>query len=286
MDGEEVRLAAPKDAQELGVGVVHQDYHLFPELTVAQNIFGVNAAPPAAPLDAHRRPDRGRAHRRGPAGRAPDRDPEHQEGPPARPRGAQVRRDRGGDAAAPALPDPRRAHRLAGAERRARACSDLMDRLRAQGVGLAFVSHRLDEIMAIGDRITVLRDGAAIACVPNAETDEAKLADLITGGMDKQEAAKRSDWQPSGDVVLRVTDIRVAPGAPAALLRGRAGRDLRADGPAGRRSRDASCGCSAAPSRWTGRSSSDGVPGHGSATPATPTAWASASSRRTARAPG
>ncbi|MDX6588248.1 MAG: ribose transport system ATP-binding protein, partial [Solirubrobacterales bacterium] len=46
LDGETVRLSSPKAAQGLGIGVVHQDYHLFPELDVAQNILGVNAAPP------------------------------------------------------------------------------------------------------------------------------------------------------------------------------------------------------------------------------------------------
>jgi ABC-type sugar transport system ATPase subunit len=214
MDGREVRLAAPKNAQELGVGVVHQDYHLFPELTVAQNIFGVNAAPPRRRWT-----------------RTVDR--------------TGVERTVEGllEELRIEIPSTMKVHQLGPAERKfveiaaamllrprflildeptaslepsaARAVLDLMGRLREQGVGLAFVSHRLDEIMAVGDRTTVLRDGAAVACVPNAETDEAKLADLITGGMDKQEATKRRDWQPSGDVVLRAIDIRVAPGRPA-----------------------------------------------------------------------
>jgi ABC-type sugar transport system ATPase subunit len=213
MDGAEVKLGSPKDAQALGVGVVHQDYHLFPELTVAQNIFGVNAAPPRRRWT-----------------RTVDR--------------TEVERTVEGllEELRIEIPSTKKVHQLGPAERKfveiasamllrprflildeptaslepsaARAVLDLMQRLRDQGVGIAFVSHRLDEIMAIGDRTTVLRDGAAIACVPNSKTDETKLADLITGGMDKEEAAKRRDWQPSGEVILRVTDLRVGPGRP------------------------------------------------------------------------
>jgi ABC-type sugar transport system ATPase subunit len=214
MDGEEVKLSTPKAAQALGVGVVHQDYHLFPELTVAQNIFGVNAAPPRRRWT-----------------RTVDR--------------TQVERTVEGllEELRIEIPSTQKVHQLGPAERKfveiaaamllrprflildeptaslepsaARAVLDLMGRLREQGVGLAFVSHRLDEIMDIGDRTTVLRDGAVIACVPNSKTDESELADLITGGMDKKEAARRRQWKPSGDVILKVEDLHVGPGRPA-----------------------------------------------------------------------
>ena len=37
---------------------------------------------------------------------------------------------------------------------------DIVRRLKARGVGIVYISHRLDEIFALGDRVTVLRDGA------------------------------------------------------------------------------------------------------------------------------
>src|SRR5690349_5621164 len=46
MDGEEVVLKSPADAQRRGVAVVHQDYHLFGDLTVAENVLGINDSPP------------------------------------------------------------------------------------------------------------------------------------------------------------------------------------------------------------------------------------------------
>ena len=274
----------PKAAQSLGVGVVHQDYHLFPELTVAQNIFGVNAAPPRRRWT-----------------RTVDR--------------TQVERTVEGllEELRIEIPSTQKVHQLGPAERKfveiasamllrprflildeptaslepsaARAVLDLMGRLREQGVGLAFVSHRLDEIMAVGDRTTVLRDGVAVACVPNAETDEARLADLITGGMDKQEAAKRRDWQPSGDVVLRATDIRVAPGRPKLSFEVERGEIFGLTGLLGAGAETLVRMLGGA-QPLDGTLELDGVPGAHQGSPPGEPPRASASSRRTARGPG
>jgi ABC-type sugar transport system ATPase subunit len=53
--------------------------------------------------------------------------------------------------------------------------------LRAQGAGIIYISHRLDEIFAIADRITVLRDGEGIATRPASELDRARLIELMVG---------------------------------------------------------------------------------------------------------
>ena len=55
--------------------------------------------------------------------------------------------------------DPGRADRVADRLARSTRCSTSIRRLRAQGVGIVYISHRLDEVLAIADRITVLRDG-------------------------------------------------------------------------------------------------------------------------------
>ena len=53
--------------------------------------------------------------------------------------------------------------------------------LRAQGIGLVYVSHRLDEVMALSDRAAVMRDGRLVAVRPTAQTTEAELVQLIVG---------------------------------------------------------------------------------------------------------
>ncbi len=53
--------------------------------------------------------------------------------------------------------------------------------LRAQGMAMVYVSHRLDEVMAISDRAAVMRDGALVATLETARTSQAALVNLIVG---------------------------------------------------------------------------------------------------------
>jgi simple sugar transport system ATP-binding protein len=54
-------------------------------------------------------------------------------------------------------------------------------RLKEQGVSVVFVSHRLDEVVEIAERVTVLRDGRKLGTFPGAEIDDHWLAELMTG---------------------------------------------------------------------------------------------------------
>ena len=54
-------------------------------------------------------------------------------------------------------------------------------RLKEQGVAIVFVSHRLDEVVEIAERVTVLRDGRKVGTFPAAEIDDNRLAELMTG---------------------------------------------------------------------------------------------------------
>ena len=58
---------------------------------------------------------------------------------------------------------------------------DLLAGLKAEGVGIVFVSHRLDEVVRLGDRCTVLRDGRVVAVCPRGEVDPERLVRLMTG---------------------------------------------------------------------------------------------------------
>ena len=57
----------------------------------------------------------------------------------------------------------------------------VIDRLRSQGIGIAFVSHHLNEVFEIADRLTVLKDGGLVGTYPAADIGEAKLHELMVG---------------------------------------------------------------------------------------------------------
>jgi ribose transport system ATP-binding protein len=78
-------------------------------------------------------------------------------------------------------------------------------RLRASGTAIIYVSHRLEEIREIGDRITVLRDGRVVATQPAAETSIDDLVHLMAG--DRAPDAQGPGAHARGEAALRVSGL-------------------------------------------------------------------------------
>jgi rhamnose transport system ATP-binding protein len=72
--------------------------------------------------------------------------------------------------------------------------------LRSQGVGIIYISHRLEELLEIADRVTVLRDGTHVATKPMSEVNQAELIRLMVGR--EISAVFPKQQVPLGDVVL------------------------------------------------------------------------------------
>ena len=86
-----------------------------------------------------------------------------------------------------------------------------INRLRADGHGVLLVSHHLDEVLDIADRITVLRDGRVAASVSRAEVDRRRLTELIVGhAVVEQDAASHGSGRADSEQepVLRVRGLR------------------------------------------------------------------------------
>ncbi len=62
-----------------------------------------------------------------------------------------------------------------------RVLFDVIRRLKENGVGIVYVSHRMEEIFTLSDRVTVLRNGQLVATLPIGETDELSLVALMLG---------------------------------------------------------------------------------------------------------
>ncbi len=84
---------------------------------------------------------------------------------------------------------------------------DAIRRLRAQGKTIILVAHSLDEVLAIADRITVLRDGHVIGTVERAETTKEQLAEMMVG---RPVLLRRIEGTAAPDgPMLRIRDLRV-----------------------------------------------------------------------------
>jgi len=84
----------------------------------------------------------------------------------------------------------------------------LIRRLRDQGVAIVYVSHKLDEIERIADRVTILRDGDQVATHDVSELDQAKMARLMVG-RELTDMYPEKTIAPDEPVVLRVAGLDV-----------------------------------------------------------------------------
>jgi ABC-type sugar transport system ATPase subunit len=216
VDDEHVAFSSPAKAQAAGIAVVHQNYNVFPDLSVEMNVIGTNA-------DAARRPwllgSLDHKQMRGTVVRLFDRlridiDPRalmRSLGPAER-KFVEIARAMTLSPRFLILDEPTASLEPTSARR----VLDLLDTLRGEGVGLAFVSHRLDEVLEVSDRYTVLRDGRLVAQGANVDLDEAALAQMMIGR--RTEVVARRPVTAGGAVRLSLRDVRVLPQvAPSSL---------------------------------------------------------------------
>ncbi len=81
--------------------------------------------------------------------------------------------------------------------------------LRSAGVAVIYISHRLDELAQITDRVTVLRDGAVVASRPTAELSVREVAELMVGHALTSGTSERA--VPAGEPVLEVSGLSRPP---------------------------------------------------------------------------
>ncbi|WP_324715439.1 sugar ABC transporter ATP-binding protein [Carboxydochorda subterranea] len=79
--------------------------------------------------------------------------------------------------------------------------------LRSQGVAIVYISHKLDEVLAVADRVTVLRDGRLVGVRDAGGLTRAELVRMMVGRPVEQMFARRH--RPSGDVVFEAQGITV-----------------------------------------------------------------------------
>lgn len=185
--GERVESITPARAKALGVQVIYQDLSLFPNLTVAENIaIDDNLRGLARPV----RKARMRKIAAEVLGRLGFDLPLHL--PIARLAIAErqvVAICRGLAAQARLLFMDEPTASLTRAE--VNSLLAIVARLKAQGIAIVFVSHKLDEVIEIAERVTVLRDGRKVGTFPAAEVSSKRLAERMTGLTIEQRLAAR-----------------------------------------------------------------------------------------------
>ena len=216
--GRETRFTSPEDAKRAGVATIYQELLLFPELTVAENIF-LGHAPRAGMGHIDWRAMRARAEALLASLEIDDLAANQVVGALSvgnRQR-VEILRALSHDARILIMDEPTAALTESDVTR----LFDIVRRLRARGVGIVYISHRLDEIFAIGDRVTVLRDGAYVGARNVADTNASELVQMMVGRRIDNLFPKTT--VPIGAPVLEARDIVRHPMTKSVSLTVRAG---------------------------------------------------------------
>ncbi|TSB20475.1 sugar ABC transporter ATP-binding protein [Streptomyces benahoarensis] len=210
----EVHIRSAQDAERIGIATIYQEFNLVPGLTVAENIF-LGRQPRTALGLVDRKTMRARAAellRRVRLDVSPST-PVAELGI-ARLQMVEIAKALSLDARVLIMDEPTAVLTSEEVE----TLFGIVRELRADGVGVIFITHHLEEIGALGDRVTVLRDGRSVAEVP-ATTDEDELIRLMVG-RDISEQYPRVRPDSPGAPLLRVHGLtrhgaRGSKGAPA-----------------------------------------------------------------------
>ncbi len=201
LEGEEVSFASPGDAVERGIGMVFQELNLFGNLTVAENVFATRELTNRAYHINHKKQERraGEFLGRLQAGIRPDMLVEDLR--IGQQQLVEIAKAVSLDARILIMDEPTSALSSAEVEVLFKVIADL----KRQGVAIVYISHRLEELIRIGDYITVLRDGHITGQEDIRNVDTQWIVRQMIGS-DAKDFAKADDHKPGGEV-LRVEDI-------------------------------------------------------------------------------
>jgi ribose transport system ATP-binding protein len=216
--GQPVEIASPMDARRFGIAVIFQDFTLIPYLDIAQNIFLGREFPGRIPgmIDGRRIYAEARRVLETIGFDIDPRLPVHSLGV-AQQQMVEIAKALSQDARILVMDEPTAAL----SDRETELLFAMIARLKARGVAIVYISHRLAEVFALGDRITVLRDGQKIASVLPSQTTPDELVRLMVGR--SVDRAYTRNFVPPGDVVLEVKGLASDNGIADINLTVRAG---------------------------------------------------------------
>ncbi|NMN02915.1 MULTISPECIES: sugar ABC transporter ATP-binding protein [unclassified Novosphingobium] len=214
VDEQPVRLAGVRDAAARGIGMVHQELNLCPNLTVAENIFLLGTGRERlGRLDRARERDMARAVL---ARLRQDIDPDRRVDSLSigEQQIVEIAKALAEECRVLILDEPTSALSEAEVE----VLFEVIADLKRQGVGLVYISHRLEELLRVGDRITVMRDGRVVA---TAAAADASVAWIIGQMLGEEGQLERAESLPiDGLAVLSLEGIRSPRDRVSAALHG------------------------------------------------------------------
>ncbi|MDM5201210.1 sugar ABC transporter ATP-binding protein [Fictibacillus enclensis] len=176
--GKEVHFSSPKEAEEMGIGVVHQELNIIPYLTVTENLFLGKELTYGKSGILRTGAMRKQARKALEAlGVKIDPDAVAGELSVGQQQMIEIAKVLETNSDCIIMDEPTAAL----TDREIEALFEVIEKLRNQGVGIVYISHRMEEIFRICDRISVLRDGNFIGTKMVSETDFDEIVSMMVG---------------------------------------------------------------------------------------------------------
>ncbi|QLH26993.1 sugar ABC transporter ATP-binding protein [Streptomyces sp. Rer75] len=205
VDGSPVRIQGAQDAERLGIATIYQEFNLVPDLSVAENIF-LGRQPRRFGVVNRTKMDERAAELLARVGVDVSPRTRIRDLGIARLQMVEIAKALSLNARVLIMDEPTAVLTTEEVDKLFR----IVRTLRADGVGVVFITHHLEEIAALGDRVTVLRDGRSVTQVP-AATDQDELVRLMVGrSIEQQYPRERPASEDTGE----------SDGAPLLKVRG------------------------------------------------------------------
>jgi len=209
LDGKPVVLGSVREAKRLGIALIHQELMLAPNLDITANIFlGGERARLFAPIP--------RATLAAEAAKLLER--VGLDRPPSTPvstltagqmQMVEIAKALALKARIIIMDEPTSSLTAGESEH----LFHIIRQLRSEGIGIVYISHRMEEVLELSDRITVLRDGGYVGDITRAEATHDKIVSMMVGrDLSGQYFPPRTAAREAGEVLLDVVDLLV-PGA-------------------------------------------------------------------------
>jgi ribose transport system ATP-binding protein len=203
LDGREVSITSPHKAQELGISIIHQELNLMPHLTVAQNIFIGREQRTKIPFILDDKAANQETERvlsllnlqLSPNTKVSDLTVAKQQM-------VEIAKALSFNAKILVMDEPTAAL----TETEIEELFHIIKQLREKGVGIVHISHRLEELKQISDRVTVMRDGKYIDTLQTKEATIDQIISLMVGRVIFETAPELPEV-PSEEIVLEVRNL-------------------------------------------------------------------------------
>jgi ABC-type uncharacterized transport system ATPase subunit len=214
LNGKPVSIGSPKDAIELGIGMVHQHFMLIPVMTVTENIVLAQEPRQAGVLLDYDAAEQRVRDLSSSFGLAVDPDARIEKITVGQQQRVEILKALYRGAEILILDEPTAVL----TPQEAKELFEIIESLKAQGKSIVFISHKLNEVLEIADRISVLRRGKLVDTIPREGATEAGLARSMVG----REVLLRVDKKPAtpGEPLLRVEDLQVRDDRGLEAIRG------------------------------------------------------------------